>query len=101
MTTIGYVYLLNVYMPHECEDNRDMFNDYVLKMVAFCNGINSTCIFIVGDFNADISKTSVFGSILHDFYNDCSFSIVDKEYLPAWTYTYVSSAWGRRPGLTM
>ena len=56
-------------------------------IVAFCNGINSTCIFIVGDFNADISKTSVFGSILHDFCNDFSFSIVDKDYLPAETYT--------------
>ena len=87
-------YLLNVYMPYECEDNRDVYNDYMSKIVAFCNGINSTCIFIVGDFNADISKTSVFGSILHDFCNDFSFSIADKDYLPAETYTYVSPAWG-------
>ena len=64
------------------------------KIVAFCNGINSTCIFIVGDFNADISKTFVFGSILHNFCNDVSSSIVDKDYLPAGAYTYVSSAWG-------
>ena len=64
------------------------------KKLRFCNGINSTCIFIVGDFNADISKTSVFGSILHDFCNDFSFSIADKDYLPAETYTYVSPAWG-------
>ena len=49
-------YLLNVYMPYECEDNRDVYNDYMSKMFAFCNGIISTCIFIVGDFNADISK---------------------------------------------
>ena len=81
-------------MPYECEDNRDVYNDYMSKSVAFCNGINSTCIFIVGDFNADISKSSVFGSILHDFCNDFSFSIVDKDYLPAETYTYVSPAWG-------
>ena len=81
-------------MPYECEDNRDVYNDYMSKIVAYCNGINSTCIFIVGDFNADISKTSVFGTILQDFCNDFSFSIVDKDYLPAETYTYVSSAWG-------
>ena len=81
-------------MPYECEDNRDVYNDYMSTIVAFCNGINSTCIFIVGDFNADISKTSVFGSILHDFCNDFSFSIADKDYLPAETYTYVSPAWG-------
>ena len=49
------------------------------QCVAFCNGINSTCIFIVGDFNADISKTSAFGSILRDFCNYFSFSIVDQD----------------------
>ena len=32
-------YLLNVYMPYECEDNRDVYNDYMSKIVAFCNGI--------------------------------------------------------------
>ena len=36
----------------------------------------------------------MFGIILKDFCNDFSFSIVDKGYLPAETYTYVSSAWG-------
>ena len=56
--------------------------------------VHCTWIFIVGDFNADISKSSAFGSILHDFCNDFSFSIVDKDYLPAETYTYVSPAWG-------
>ena len=38
-----------------------MCNDYMSKTVSFYNGINSTCIHIVGDFNVDISKTSVFG----------------------------------------
>ena len=38
---------------------------------------------VVGDFNADISRTSVFRSISHDFCNCFSFSIVDKDYLPA------------------
>ena len=81
-------------MPYECEDNQDVYNDYMSKIVAFCNGINSTCIFIVGDFNADISKTSVFGSILHDFCNDFSFSIADKDYIFLQRRTYVSPAWG-------
>ena len=30
---------------------------------------------------------------MHDFCNDLSFSIVDKDYLPAETYKYVSYAW--------
>ena len=68
--------------------------DYLYKIAVFTAGINSTCIFIVGDFIADSSKTSPFGSILCDFCHDNSFTIADKEYLPADTYTYVSSAWG-------
>ena len=71
-----------------------MYRDYLSKIAVFTAGINSTCIFIVGDFNADLSKTSPFGSILCDFCHDNSFTIADKEYLPAGTYTYVSSAWG-------
>ena len=71
-----------------------MYMDYLFKSAVFTAGINSTCIFIVGDFNADLSKISSFGSILCDFCHDNSFIIADKEYLPADTYTYVSSAWG-------
>ena len=26
-------------MPYECEDNRDVYNDYMSKIVAFCNGL--------------------------------------------------------------
>ena len=66
-------------------------------MILFTAGIkllNSRRNFIVGDFNAELSKISSFGSILCDFCHDNSFTIADKEYLPADTYNYVSSAWG-------
>ena len=88
------MYIINVYLPYECMDNHDMYMDYLSKIAVFTAGINSTCIFIVGDFNADLSKRSPFGSILCDFCHDNSFTIADKEYLPADTYSYVSSAWG-------
>ena len=67
-------YLLNVYLPYE--------------------SINSTCVTIIGDFNADISKKSMFGNIFFDFCNEYSLSVYDKDNLPIDTYTYVSSAWG-------
>ena len=35
-------YMLNVYMPYECEYNRYVYNAYMSKKFAFCNGINST-----------------------------------------------------------
>ena len=61
------MYLINVYLPYDCTDNREIYIDYLSKIVAFTSGINNTCITIVGDFNADISKIYPFGSILHDF----------------------------------
>ena len=56
-------YLLNVYLPYECDENRDTFNDYMTKIVIYVDTINSTCVTIIGDFNTDISKKSVFGNI--------------------------------------
>ena len=52
------------------------------------------CIFVAGDFNADMSKKSVFGTIFQDFFNEYSLIISDNDFLPIDTYTYVSVAWG-------
>ena len=82
--------IINVYLPYNCTDNHDLYMGYLSKIAVFTAHINSTCIFIVGDFNVDLSKRSPFGSILCDLCHDNSFTIADKN-----TYTYVSSAWGR------
>ena len=79
--------------------NKDMYiiNVYlIVRIITTCTWIiclkllclrrvyvYSTCIFIVGEINADLSKISYFGSILCDFCHDNSFTIADKEYLPA------------------
>ena len=54
------MHIINVYLPYECTDNDDMYMDYLSKSAVFTAGINSRCIFIVSDFNADLSKTSPF-----------------------------------------
>ena len=87
-------YLLNVYLPYACEENRDRFNDYMAKIAVYFGTINSTCITIIGYFNTDISKKSSLGNIFLDFRNEYSLSIYDKDGIPIDTYTYVSSAWG-------
>ena len=58
------------------------------------DNINSTYITIAEDFNANLSRSSVFGDILVKFCADHNFNIVDKDTLPDDTYTYVSSSWG-------
>ena len=87
-------FLINVYMPYESDVNLDKYQDCLGKLSVFMQETASTCISVVGDFNADISKTSVFGDILYKYCNEHSLHIVDKTSLPTSTYTYVSAAWG-------
>lgn len=87
-------YLLNVYLPYEYVDNRDEFMDCIAKLDVFVQNITSTFVTIVGDFNANISRQSVFGDILQKFCIDNNLNIMDKDDLPEDSYTYVSSAWG-------
>ena len=60
-------YLLNVYLPYECEDHRNVFNDYLAKLNVVVLNINSTCITILGDFNSNIARRSLLGDILQTF----------------------------------
>ena len=53
-------YLVNVYLPYECTDNRDECNDRLAKLNVFINNISSTCVTVVSDFNANLSRTSIF-----------------------------------------
>ena len=65
-------YLLNVYLPYESEENRDRFNVDMAKIAIYVDTINSTCVTIIGDFNSDISKKSMFGNIFLNFCNKYS-----------------------------
>ena len=71
---------------HESDDNLDKFIDCMAKIATYVNSIDSTCITITGDFNADISINSIFGSILYNFFDEYSLEICDKDLLPADTH---------------
>ena len=86
--------LINVYLPYDCDDNRDDYSDCLAKLNVVIENINSTCITVIGDCNANLSKHSMFGDMLLNFCNENNVDLVDKSILPADTYTYVSSAWG-------
>ena len=60
-------YILNVYLPYECEDHGDVFNDYLTKLNVVVLNINNTYITILGDFNYNIARRSLFGDILQTF----------------------------------
>ena len=71
-----------------------MFNDYMSKLTIYVDTINSSCVTIVGDYNADISKKSDFENIFLDFCRKFTLAICDQDNLPVDTYIHVSSAWG-------
>ena len=57
-------YLINVYLPYECTDTTDEFNDCLAKINVLTDSIKITCVTIVGDFNANLSRASSFGDYL-------------------------------------
>jgi hypothetical protein len=54
----------------------------------------STTIFIIGDWNADVtSNLNSFGPLLNNFCRETSLTLSSHNWLPQDTYTYVSDAW--------
>ena len=58
---------LTVYLPYECDMYYDDYCFYLSKLQCIIDSTNTPYIFILGDFNADIQSTSMFGAELIDF----------------------------------
>ena len=54
------ILLLNVYLSYQRDDNADEYQDILDKIQAIFHSFESVDIFIIGDFNADIMKPSLF-----------------------------------------
>ena len=61
---------LNVYLPYQSDDNADEYQDILDKIQAISDSYELANIFIIGDFNADIKKPSLFIPFLNAFIND-------------------------------
>ena len=61
------LFILTVYLPYECDMHYDDYCFYLSKLQCIIDSVNTPCLFILGDFNADIQSTSVFGDELIDF----------------------------------
>ena len=58
---------LTVYLPYECDKFYDDYCFYLSKLQCIIDSANTPYVFILGDFNADIQNTSIFGAELLDF----------------------------------
>ena len=91
--------LLNVYLPYHADDNADEYQEILGKIQAISDSFESTNIFIIGEFNADIKKPSLFTLFLNAFINDCHLIPSDTLLLSSDAFTYVSDAHSSRSWL--
>ena len=85
---------LTVYLPYECDKFYDDYCFYLSKLQCIIDSANTPYVFILGDFNADIQNTSIFGAELLDFCDNNTLCFLDKEFLPPDSFTYISQAHG-------
>lgn len=86
--------ILNIYTPYECYQNEAEYLNRLAFVGSFIQDNASTCIFVVGDMNADISDAiSLFANHLTDFCTDIGLILSSKVLLPKNSYTYISEAW--------
>ena len=60
---------LCVYLSYECDMFYDDYIFYLNKIKIIIESANTSYVFVLGDFNADIQSDSVFGSELVEFCN--------------------------------
>ena len=86
--------ILNIYTPYESYENVDVFVSRLAFIVSFIEENNSSCIYVLGDYNADLTdKKSLFAKHMNTFANDANLVISSKQLLPDSSFTYVSEAW--------
>ena len=84
---------INVYLPYQSYDNQDEYMNKLGKLQAVINELSTTSICILGDFNADISNSSLFSPQLKNFINESGLIVSDLDKLPISSFTHVSHAW--------
>ena len=86
--------ILNVYTPYDCYKNEDEYLNRLAFISAYIKESTYTSIYVLGDWNADISDSnSIFGQHLIQFCKDNKVILSSKVLLPVDSYTYTSEAW--------
>ena len=88
------MYVFNVYLPCDKTDNEVEYQDRLAKLHNLIDECDSTCVTVVGDFNANVTKNANFAVLLNEFCNQFKYTWSSRCKLPIDTYTYVSDAWG-------
>ena len=94
--TIGsfHALFLCVYFPCDNSDNFDEYCHYLSMVKQITVDFPTPYVFIMGDFNANLSRSSRFGDELVSYCERYSLHISDNIILPSDTFTHVSMAHG-------
>ena len=71
--------IINVYTPYECYENEGEYLNNLATIALVAEELETTCVYIIGDFNADIS--------------DDRSLLSSEKLLPEDSFTYISEAW--------
>lgn len=86
--------VLNIYTPYEAYEHEDEFMNRLAFIQSFIEDNSSSCVYVVGDLNADMSDSkSLFGAHLQQFCNEANLILSSKALLPSTSFTYISEAW--------
>ena len=86
--------IINVYMPYQCENNRDRYLQCLEAIRDIIDEGASSSYIIIGDWNANLrtDQRSLFAQPMTDFCVNNNLSIVDTEVCTVDSYTYISEA---------
>ena len=80
--------ILNVYMPYECTQNEEEYLCRLAFIVSYIQDNSSSCIYVVGDMNADVTgDNSLFGKHLIQSCSDSGLTLSSKILLPEDSFT--------------
>ena len=87
----------NVFLPCDNRENEVEYLDRLAKWHNLIAECDSSCITIIGDFNANVKTRANFAVLLEEFCEQLSYAWTSCQRLPNDTYTYVSDAWCSQP----
>ncbi|XP_026016954.1 uncharacterized protein LOC113018106 [Astatotilapia calliptera] len=86
--------ILNIYTPYESCQNEQEYLSRLAFINAFIQDNDTYSIYVLGDFNADLTdSSSQFAKHLTHFCQVNNLILCTKVLLPADSYTYISEAW--------
>ena len=88
------MFIFNVYLPCDNQDNEDEYLDRLTKLHNIVCECDSSCISIVGDFNANVNTNANCAVLMKELCEQLNYVWTSCKMLHDDTYTYVSDVWG-------